>query len=330
MRRKLQNSSARCRALCPRRAPSGGSSRICASSFASAAASPVRNATPLEPSTSRNAPRSDVITGRPRNMFSATTKPKTSPPKEGTTTTDARASSDAPSKRRFLRETFKGGTLRPVADDEQLERSILRKQDARSVQQDPNALCIDQPALKRHNRNLRKCCSMLERLGNKFQAVRDRNNSRKLEQPAEPRRRSNVDRNPLTQETAHERQQPKLARSNPSLAGIAPKAFAMPVCHKVSRTWRRSRLDQKLAVRANRLKPVMLNNDWLAAKKAENDRRQRRARHMNDIGSSDQIPKLNDTWLTDNTKRQRPIVKFPRGRLRSESDLEFRPLLRCA
>jgi hypothetical protein len=40
----------------------------------------------------------------------------------------------------------------------------------------------------------------------------------------------------------------------------------MPASHEMSRARRFRRLDQKLPVRANRLKSVVLNNDGLARK----------------------------------------------------------------
>src|SRR4029077_12270736 len=96
-----------------------------------------------------------------------------------------------------------------------------------------------------------------------------RTNPGKPEQSGEPRCRSYVDRNAVTQKTADECQQPKLARRDPALACIAVKAFAMPACHEVSRTRGSGGLDQKLSIRAYSLKPMMLDNDWLARKKAE-------------------------------------------------------------
>jgi hypothetical protein len=230
---------------------------------------------------------------------------------------------NAPGKRWFMGEAFKRRTLGPVADDEQLERPILRKQSTDGFEQDAHALGGDEPALKRDNRNLPRRCGMPKRLGNKFQTVRDRHNSPKLEQSAEPRGGSNIGRNALTQETADERQRPKLARSNPALAGIATEAFAMPAGHEVPRTRGSCGFDQKLSVRANRLKPVMLDNDGLAREKADNNRRQRRACHVNDVRSADQIPQFDESWLADNSKRKQVIVKFVRESLRRESDLEF-------
>src|SRR5271156_3771700 len=52
--------------------------------------------------TSTKAPRSEATTGTPRNIFSATTRPNTSPPSDRTTTTeiDPSAASNSPALRR--------------------------------------------------------------------------------------------------------------------------------------------------------------------------------------------------------------------------------------
>jgi len=62
---------------------------------------------------------------------------------------------NAPGKRWFLGEAFKRRALGPVADDEQLERPVLRNQSTGRFEQDAHALGGDEPALKRDNRNLR-------------------------------------------------------------------------------------------------------------------------------------------------------------------------------
>ena len=98
----------------------------------------------------------------------------------------------------------------------------------------------------------------------------------------------------------------------------------MPARHEMPRARNSGGLDQKLSIRANRLKPVMLDNDGLAREKAENNRGQRWTCDMNDIRSAYQIPQFDKCRLADNSKRKRAIVKFPRGSLRRESNLEFR------
>jgi len=104
----------------------------------------------------------------------------------------------------------------------------------------------------------------------------------------------------------------------------------MPAGHEVPRTRGSCGFDQKLSIRANRLKPVMLDNDWLTRKKAENNRRQRRACHMNDVRSADQIPQFDECGLADNSKRKRAIVKLARWSFRRERDFEFWTAVRRA
>jgi len=97
----------------------------------------------------------------------------------------------------------------------------------------------------------------------------------------------------------------------------------MPPCHKMTRTRSPGRLDEKLAVRANRLEAVMLHHDGLPREQSEKKRRQCGACQMNHIGSTNQIPQMNEIRLANNTKRKRPIVKFSCWSLRRKSDLEF-------
>jgi hypothetical protein len=53
------------------------------------------------------------------------------------------------------------------------------------------------------------------------------------------------------------------------LTSIAAQAFPVPSRHEVARARSAGGLDEKLAVRANRLKPVMLDDHGLARKKRE-------------------------------------------------------------
>jgi len=55
-------------------------------------------------------------------------------------------------KRCVLRMALEGGALRAVANDEEFERAILRKQSARSFEKNPGPFRGDQPALKGDNR----------------------------------------------------------------------------------------------------------------------------------------------------------------------------------
>ena len=52
---------------------------------ASAEASPAQMMKPVSPTTSAREPKSETIRSFPRSMFSAATRPKTSPPSEGIT-----------------------------------------------------------------------------------------------------------------------------------------------------------------------------------------------------------------------------------------------------
>src|SRR5208282_207740 len=99
-----------------------------------------------------------------------------------------------------------------------------------------------------------------------------------------PRCGNDVARNAPAQKAPHESEQPQFARGKPTLTGIATETFAVPPSHKMSRTRRAGGLNQQLAIRANRLKAVMFDDDRLARQKAENKRRQRWTCNMNDIG----------------------------------------------
>ena len=93
---------------------------------------------------------------------------------------------NVPSKGRVQREALQRSALRPIADDQEFELAVTREQDAHGLEQDTNALGTDQAALEGDNRRTRRRCRIPHRRGNEFQAVRDRGNSRKLDQSAEP------------------------------------------------------------------------------------------------------------------------------------------------
>jgi hypothetical protein len=61
---------------------------------------------------------------------------------------------NAPSKRRFLRGALKWRSLGPIADDEQFESAILRKQSTGRIEQNTHTFCGNEPALKRDDRNM--------------------------------------------------------------------------------------------------------------------------------------------------------------------------------
>lgn len=90
------------------------------------------------------------------------------------------------------------------------------------------------------------------------------------------------------------------------------------------RAWSSGVLDEKLAIWANRLKAVMLQDDRLSYKQSKKKRCQRGACNMDDIGSAYQIPQLDQSWPADDTKRKRRVVKSIRGRLRDEHEIKFR------
>jgi len=98
----------------------------------------------------------------------------------------------------------------------------------------------------------------------------------------------------------------------------------MPARHEVPRARHPGRLDQKLAVRANRLKAVMLYDDWFAREKPERKRGQSGTCNVNDVGSANQIPQFIERWPANHSKWKRAIVKALRGRLRGEDEFELR------
>ena len=171
---------------------------------------------------------------------------------------------------------------------------------------------------------MRRPPGLFRRRGSKFQAVRDRDASRKMEQPAEPCCRRDIHRNATAQKASNESQQPKSARCKPAQAAVAAKAFARVARHEVSWARRSRGLDEKLAVRANRLEAVMLDDDRLVCKEPEDKRRKRGACHVHSIGSPNQIPQMNQTRPAHDTKWEPAVVELVRGSLRDNGDLEFR------
>ena len=81
---------------------------------------------------------------------------------------------------------------------------------------------------------------------------------------AEPFGRGDVCGDACAKKTANEGEEPKLARGEPALGRIAAEAFGVTPSHEVARAWGASRLDKKLAVGANGLKTMVLDDDRLA------------------------------------------------------------------
>ena len=120
---------------------------------------------------------------------------------------------------------------------------------------------------------------------------------------AEPFGRGDVCGDACAKKTANEGEEPKLARGEPALGRIAAEAFGVTPSHEVARAWGVSRLDKKLAVGANGLKTMVLDDSGFARKKTEYERCKCRPGHMHDIGCANQAPKLREARLTNHAER---------------------------
>jgi len=101
-------------------------------------------------------------------------------------------------------------------------------------------------------------------------------------------------------------------------------------CHEVTGARPCGGLDQQLAVRTDRLKAVMLDDHRPARKEAQDKGDQSGPCNMNDMGGAYHMPQLDESWLADDTKRKRPIIKFIRLRLCDECNFELWIAACCA
>jgi hypothetical protein len=114
------------------------------------------------------------------------------------------------------------------------------------------------------------------------------------------------------------------------MLAVAAETFSMALRHKMTGTWRARGLDEELPVGTNRLKAVMLNDQPSAGKAAQDERNESGTSHMQDIGLSNEPPKLKEARLTDYRKGKFTIVRASSRSLCDQGDFEFSRAVRAA
>jgi hypothetical protein len=94
--------------------------------------------------------------------------------------------------------------------------------------------------------------------------------------------------------------------------------------HKVARAWRVRGPDEKLAVGTNCLKAMMLDHNGPSGHEAYDERGERRASDVNDVGFSNEAAKLDEVRLPDRAEWKSMIVVMPCRSLSDEGDFELR------
>jgi hypothetical protein len=104
----------------------------------------------------------------------------------------------------------------------------------------------------------------------------------------------------------------------------------MAAGHEVAGAGHAGRLDEKLAVGANGLKAVMLDNERLSRHEAQNERRERRASGMDDVRLTNELPDLNEAWMANRKEWICAVVEIPGRSLRDKGNFELRRTVRIA
>src|SRR5882724_10482587 len=202
---------------------------------------------------------------------------------------------------RLAGELLQRSALRPVADDQEFERLFLPAQDARSFEQQSHTFGGNEPSLKRKNRwNVALFGAW--RCFDGFEPMRDCSGLRKMQLAAEPSRGSDIGGNAFAKKAAHVSKDPKLKRGEPSLLRIAPETFRLASGHEVAGTGHTGWFKEQLAVGANRLKSVMLDDARLSRQQAQNKGCDRRTGNVHDVTRANELPELKETGCADRSK----------------------------
>jgi hypothetical protein len=104
----------------------------------------------------------------------------------------------------------------------------------------------------------------------------------------------------------------------------------MAAGHEVAGARHTGRLNEKLAVGANRLKTVMFDDKGFPPQEAKDERRERRAGNVNDIGFSKELPEWKEAWLANHAEWICAVVEIPRRSLRHQRNFELPRAVRIA
>lgn len=92
----------------------------------------------------------------------------------------------------------------------------------------------------------------------------------------------------------------------------------MAVGHKVAGARLFRRFQEELAIRANRLKTVVLYDNGLARQIGEEKRQKRRTCEMKNVSPLNQLPKFTERGLANYDERKTAIIKAAAGGLGSQ------------
>ena len=135
--------------------------------------------------------------------------------------------------------------------------------------------------------------------------------ARQLQEIHEPLHRGDIGCGVLAEKAAQEGEQPELGAGQRALCGIAAETLGVASGHKVAWTGLLRGFEKKLAVGADGLKAVMLENDGLAREETEKERRECGPGEMDDIGGAEQTPELEKVGAANDRKRERAVVVIP-------------------
>src|SRR5215467_2711007 len=87
---------------------------------------------------------------------------------------------------------------------------------------------------------------------------------------------------------------------------------------------------EQQAVGANGLVAVVLDEERLAREARQEERSERGAGDMDDVGGANEAPELKQARAADDAKRERAVVVMAGGSLRHESEVELARAVRIA
>jgi len=114
-----------------------------------------------------------------------------------------------------------------------------------------------------------------------------------------------------------------LSGRKPTPTGIAAQTNGVVVSHKVSRARLFRRFHEKLSIRTDRLKTVVLYDNGLARQISEEKGHKRGACDMKDISPTNQSPELAEIRLADNSERKHVIFEIVRASLCYDGEVKL-------
>ena len=226
----------------------------------------------------------------------------------------------------FISEPLERLALRAIADDVKLKVERLGCEPPSGFKNEAYSLRGYQASLKSDNGDA-AFRRRPESITGRIETVRNGLAARQFHELTQPLSGHDVYRRAPGQEPACEREQPKFEAVERTLAGIAAQAFEVPARDEMAGAGRLRRLVEELAVRADSLEPVVLDNDRFAREPGQNKGPERRASNMHEVRIADQSKQGKRTRLANNGKRKIFVAETAGRRLRHQRHIEF-PLVR--